>query len=143
MVGGDDAAAGRARQILDPMAGRVVITGGPGTGQAAKMVNNLIFAVCLAGTCEGLMLAENLGLDPAIFYEIAISSTSDNFALRNWYPAPDVVSTRPSSNGYRPGFMTALMLKDLGIALEAAAATSQTAMDTTQVVHQPFRASFA
>lgn len=120
MVGGTPAAVTAATPVIDAMSAKIVPTGPGGTGQAAKIVNNLIFGVCLAATCEGVLLGQRLGLDPAVFYEIATSSTSDNFPLRNWYPAPGVVDSAPSNNGYQPGFTASLLLKDLTLAVEAA-----------------------
>lgn len=137
MIGGSDADFLAASPLIEPLSGRIVHTGGPGTGQAAKIVNNLILAVCLAGTSEGLLLAERLGLDAHVFYDIAVNSTAENFALRNWYPAPGVVATAPSSNGYAPGFTSTLLLKDLGLALQAGQSTG-TDLDTVRTVHALF-----
>ncbi len=123
MVGGTDTARARLSPIIEHMAKRVISTGSGGTGQAAKIVNNQIFGVCLAATCEGALLAERLGLDASVFYDIASSSTSDNFVLRTWYPVPGVLDSSPSSRGYTPGFTNALLLKDLRLAAEAAAQT--------------------
>jgi 3-hydroxyisobutyrate dehydrogenase len=134
MIGGSADDFALAAQIVEPMAAKIVHTGGAGTGQAAKIVNNMIFGICLAATCEGLLLAERLDLDAQVFYDIAINSSGENFALREWYPAPGVVDSAPSSHGYAPGFTSTLLLKDLSLALQAGQSTD-TALDTARTVH--------
>ena len=134
MIGGSDEDFHTASTLVEPLSSRIVHTGAAGTGQAAKIVNNLILAVCLAGTSEGLLLAERLGLDAGVFYDIAVNSTAENFALRDWCPAPGVVPTAASSHGYAPGFSATLLLKDLTLALQEGQNTS-TALDTARTVH--------
>jgi 3-hydroxyisobutyrate dehydrogenase len=93
MVGGSERNFASARPFIEPIAGEDIIfhTGGPGAGQAFKVVNNLIMAVCVAVSSEGLLLAERLGLDAKLFHDVAVVSSADNFALRDWCPAPGVV----------------------------------------------------
>ncbi|MGV9869224.1 3-hydroxyisobutyrate dehydrogenase [Rhodococcus koreensis] len=134
MIGGSEDNFAAALPIVAPMAAKIVYTGGPGTGQAAKIVNNMIFGICLAATCEGLLLGERLGLDAEVFYDIAVNSSADNFALREWCPAPGVVTSAPSSNEYVPGFSSTLLLKDLSLALQAGESTD-IALDTARIVH--------
>ncbi|HEY5852750.1 MAG TPA: 3-hydroxyisobutyrate dehydrogenase [Aldersonia sp.] len=134
MIGGTDEDYARAKVFVEPMAAKIVHTGAGGTGQAAKIVNNMIFGICLAATCEGLLLAERLDLAPDVFYDIAVSSSGENFALREWYPAPGVVAAAPSSHDYAPGFTSTLLLKDLSLALQAGAGTD-TSLDTARAVH--------
>ncbi|MGW5150489.1 3-hydroxyisobutyrate dehydrogenase [Rhodococcus koreensis] len=134
MIGGSQASFAAASPIVAPMSAKIVHTGGPGTGQAAKIVNNMIFGICLAATCEGLLLGERLGLDADVFYDIAVSSSAENYALREWYPAPGVVDSAPSSHEYAPGFTSTLLLKDLSLALQAGQSTD-TSLDTARVVH--------
>ncbi|MGW4336410.1 3-hydroxyisobutyrate dehydrogenase [Rhodococcus koreensis] len=137
MIGGSPENFAAASPFVAPMAAKIVYAGGPGTGQAAKIVNNMICGICLAATCEGLLLGERLGLDADVFYDIAVSSSAENFALREWYPAPGVVTSAPSSNDYAPGFTGALLLKDLSLALQAGQSTD-TALDTAHTVHALF-----
>lgn len=139
MIGGSDDEFRAASRFVEPLSSRIVHTGAGGTGQAAKVVNNLILAVCLAGTSEGLLLAERLGLDAGVFYDIAVNSTAENFALRDWCPAPGVVATAASSHGYAPGFSATLLLKDLTLALQEGCNT-HTALDTARTVHALFAA---
>ncbi|MGP3920197.1 3-hydroxyisobutyrate dehydrogenase [Nonomuraea sp. 10N515B] len=142
MVGCSPEVVAAARSLIEPMAGRIVPTGGPGTGQAAKIVNNMILGVSLAATCEGVVLAERLGLDLKTFYEIATQSSADNWALRTWYPAPGVVESAPSSRDYTPGFSTNLMVKDLALALLAGEST-HTPLSAAAAAHRLFSDSAA
>ncbi|WP_111767828.1 3-hydroxyisobutyrate dehydrogenase [Nakamurella deserti] len=119
MVGGDADVLAAASPVIDVLAGRVVHCGGPGNGQAAKIANNMILAICLQATCEGAVLAERLGLDSATFQQLAAASSADNWALRTWYPVAGVVETAASNRDFTPGFSTALLRKDVGLALQA------------------------
>jgi 3-hydroxyisobutyrate dehydrogenase len=136
MVGGSERNFASARPFIEPIAGedKIFHTGGPGAGQAFKVVNNLIMAVCVAVSSEGLLLAERLGLDAKLFYDVAVVSSADNFALRDWCPAPGVVERAPSSHGYEAGFRAKLILKDLGLALDSGVSTG-TELAITRTVH--------
>jgi 3-hydroxyisobutyrate dehydrogenase len=123
MVGGAEEVVEAARPAIDAMAGRIFHTGGPGSGQAAKVVNNLMLGVNLAGLCEGATLADRLGLDPRTFYELAKVSTGDSWVLRTWYPTAGVVETAGVNRDFIGGFSVDLFVKDLGLALEAGAQT--------------------
>jgi 3-hydroxyisobutyrate dehydrogenase len=123
MVGGEASVAEAATDVLHAMGTYVVHVGSDGAGQAAKIVNNMVFGICLAATCEGVALAERLGLDTKVLYEIVTRSSGDNWALRTWYPVPGVVDTAPSNGGFAPGFTTTLLVKDLGLALGEGEAT--------------------
>lgn len=124
MVGGSDEDVAAANDVIQSMAGRIFHTGGPGNGQAAKITNNMILGITLAATCEGAVLAERLGLDANTFWELAKVSSGDNWALRTWYPIPGVVETAASNRDFEGGFATALLLKDLTLALSAGGATT-------------------
>jgi 3-hydroxyisobutyrate dehydrogenase len=137
MVGGEARVAEAATEVLHGIGTYVVHLGAGGAGQAAKIVNNMILGICLAATCEGVTLAERLGLDPKALYEIVTRSSGDNWALRTWYPVPDVVETAPSSRGFAPGFTTALLTKDLGLALDAGEATDSP-LATAATAHRLF-----
>lgn len=120
MVGGNDAAFARAQDVLQPMAKAVIHAGGLGSGQVAKMCNNMLLAIHMIGTCEALALAEKNGLDMQKFYEISSKSTGYNWSLNDYTPAPGVGAASPADNGYQGGFAAALMLKDLRLAMAAA-----------------------
>jgi 3-hydroxyisobutyrate dehydrogenase len=120
MVGGDAAAFARAQEVLEPMAKAVIHAGAAGSGQVAKMCNNMLLAIHMIGTCEALALAEKAGLNMQKFYEISSKSTGYNWSLNDYTPAPGVGAASPADNGYEGGFASALMLKDLRLAMAAA-----------------------
>ena len=119
MIGGDEQHADRVKELLKPMGDYITYVGGRGAGQAAKIVNNLIMGVCVTVNCEAIDLAQRLGLDLKAFFEIATRSSADNWSFRLWNPAPGVVPDAPASHGYKAGFKTWLLAKDLRLALEA------------------------
>jgi 3-hydroxyisobutyrate dehydrogenase len=120
MVGGSDAAFERAGAVLEPMAKAVIHAGSSGNGQVAKMCNNMLLAVHMIGTCEALALAEKAGLPMQTFFEISSKSTGYNWSLNDYTPAPGIGAASPADNGYQGGFASALMLKDLRLAMAAA-----------------------
>lgn len=122
MVGGEESVVEEARPLLSAMGSRVVHAGRAGAGAAAKIVNNMLLGISLAGVCEAFTLADELGLAADVFYDIASTSSGDCWALRTWTPVPGIVPGTPSENGWTPGFSTALMLKDLNLARTAASA---------------------
>lgn len=126
MVGASDTTFEKARAVLEPMAKAVIHAGEVGAGQVAKMCNNMLLAIHMIGTCEALALAEKAGLDPQKFYEISSKSTGYCWSLNDYTPAPGVGAASPADNGYAGGFASALMLKDLRLAMEGAAAAGAT-----------------
>jgi len=126
MVGGTDAAFAKARAVLDPMAKAVIHAGAIGSGQVAKMCNNMLLAIHMIGTCEALALAEKAGLDPQTFYEISSKSTGYNWSLNDYTPAPGIGAKSPADNDYQGGFASALMLKDLRLAMAGAGTAGAT-----------------
>jgi 3-hydroxyisobutyrate dehydrogenase len=123
MVGGDAATLDDARPALDPVAGLVVHVGGPGMGQVVKLCNNLIYAAQMVATAEATALAVRSGVDMAKLLEVLLHSTGDCTAVRTRLPVPGVVPDSPASQGWKPGFMTDLMAKDLDLALGYGART--------------------
>lgn len=120
MVGGTSSAFGRAEPILEAMGKAVIHAGDAGNGQAAKICNNMLLAIHMIGTCEAFSMAQKLGLDPQTFYDISSVSSGQNWSMTSYCPVPGVGPQSPSDNDYEGGFATALMLKDLGLAMEAA-----------------------
>jgi 3-hydroxyisobutyrate dehydrogenase len=120
MCGGLEDSFARARPILENMGKRVVLAGGPGTGQAAKICNNMLLAISMIGTCEAFVLAEKLGLDPQKLFDIASTSSGQCWSLTTYCPVPGPVPTSPANRGYQGGFAAALMLKDLKLSQAAA-----------------------
>ncbi|MFV8835764.1 3-hydroxyisobutyrate dehydrogenase [Aquisalimonas sp.] len=120
MVGGETAPVEQARPVLDIM-GRAVFHAGPaGAGQVAKMCNNMLLAISMIGTSEAINLGIAEGLDPKALSDIMQQSSGGNWVLNGYNPHPDVMDGTPASRGYSGGFGTALMLKDLGLAMDAA-----------------------
>jgi 3-hydroxyisobutyrate dehydrogenase len=122
MVGGAAADVAAARPILEAMGRSIVHCGGPGTGQAAKLCNNLLLAISMIGTCEAFALAEKLGLSHEALFEVASRSSGQCWSLTTYCPVPGPVPGSPANRGYAPGFAAALMVKDLGLSQQAAAA---------------------
>ena len=123
MVGGDDAVLESVRPALDPFAARIVHVGGPGMGQVVKLCNNLIYAAQMLATSEATALALTSGVDLVKLHEVLTHATGDCVAVRTRLPVAGVVPDSPASNGWRPGFMTDLMAKDLDLALAYGART--------------------
>lgn len=120
MVGGSDAAFERGRPVLEAMGGNIVHTGGPGNGQAAKICNNMMMAINMIGTCEAFDLAQKLGLDAQVFFDIASTSSGQCWATTSYCPVPGPVPGSPANRDYEPGFTVAMMLKDLKLSQAAA-----------------------
>ena len=120
MVGGSEQAFGRAEPILDAMGKAVIHAGDAGNGQAAKICNNMLLAIHMIGTSEAFAMADKLGLDAQTFYDISSVSSGQNWSMTSYCPVPGVGPQSPSDNDYQGGFATALMLKDLRLAMEAA-----------------------
>ena len=120
MVGGSNDAFARASQVLEPMGKAVIHAGAAGAGQTAKICNNMLLAITMIGTAEAMVMARKLGLDPQKFYEISSQSSGYNWSLNAYTPLPGVGVASPADNEYQGGFATALMLKDLRLAMDAA-----------------------
>lgn len=121
MVGGTGDGFARAEPILGLMGKAVIHAGDAGAGQAAKICNNMLLGASMVATCETLALAQKLGLDPQKFFDIASVSSGQCWSLTSYAPLPGVGPTTPADNDYKGGFAAALMLKDLRLAMEAAA----------------------
>ena len=121
MVGGSDAAFARSKPILAQMGKAVIHAGAAGSGQAAKICNNMILGATMIATCEAFQLADKLGLDGQVFFDIASKASGQTWSMTSYGPVPGVGPQTPADNGYQGGFATALMLKDLKLAMAAAA----------------------
>ena len=120
MVGGSDAAFARAEPILAAMGKAVIHAGASGAGQAAKICNNMLLGASMIATCETFRLAEKLGLDLQTFFDISSKASGQNWSMTAYCPVPGVGPQSPADNGYQGGFASALMLKDLKLAMAAA-----------------------
>ncbi len=122
MVGGSEPAFAAGEPALARMGRRVVHCGGPGAGQAAKICNNMILGITMIGISEAFVLAEKLGLSHQALFDVASTSSGSCWALTTHCPVPGPVPTSAANNGYKPGFATDLMLKDLRLSQQAALA---------------------
>jgi 3-hydroxyisobutyrate dehydrogenase len=122
MCGGEDAAFARAKPILEAMGKKIVHCGSAGAGQAAKICNNMILGISMIGVAEAFVLAEKLGLSHQALFDVASTSSGQCWSLTTYCPVPGPVATSPANNDYKPGFASALMLKDLKLSQEAARA---------------------
>lgn len=120
IVGGDEAHFERARLVLSAMGKNLFHAGDIGAGQVAKICNNMLLSILMAGTSEALQLGIDNGLDPKVLSEIMLKSSGRNWTLELYNPCPGVMDNVPSSNGYQGGFMVDLMAKDLSLATETA-----------------------
>ena len=120
MVGGSDEAFELARPFLEPMAKAVIHAGHLGAGQAAKICNNMILGATMVVTCEAFVLAQKLGLDPQVFFDISSKASGQSWSMTSYAPVPGVGPDTPADHDYEGGFAAALMLKDLKLAEEAA-----------------------
>jgi 3-hydroxyisobutyrate dehydrogenase len=121
MVGCDEADFGVIEDAIAPMSRVTMRAGDHGAGQAAKICNNMVLGISMIGVCEAFALAEKLGLEGERFFEIASTSSGQCWSLTSYCPWPGPVPTAPSNRNYEGGFATAMMLKDLKLAQEAAA----------------------
>ncbi|MBV7468345.1 3-hydroxyisobutyrate dehydrogenase [Aeromonas sp. sif0611] len=120
IVGGESADFEAARPILACMGQNLFHAGALGAGQIAKMCNNMLLAIHMAGTAEALALGVKEGLDPGVLSTIMSKSSGNNWSLERYNPWPGVMENAPASRGYEGGFMTRLMVKDLGLAMALA-----------------------
>src|SRR5437879_3126156 len=123
MVGGNDTAFERAKPVLKAMGKIIVLAGAAGSGQAAKICNNMILGISMIAVCEAFVLAEKLGLDLHKLFEISSQSSGQCWSMTSYCPVPGLVPTSPANRDYQPGFTAGMMLKDLRLAQAAARAT--------------------
>ena len=120
MVGGDPKDLEEARPVLEAMGSTVIHVGPVGSGEVAKICNNLIAGVAMVAVSEAFRIAEGFGVDPKILTQVISKSSGNTWAMEHGHPVPGLVPTAPSNRDYAPGFMTDLMCKDLGLAVSAA-----------------------
>jgi 3-hydroxyisobutyrate dehydrogenase len=126
MVGGSAPAFAAGRPVLEAMGKKIVHCGEAGAGQAAKICNNMILGISMIAVGEAFVLAEKLGLSHQALFDVASTSSGQCWSLTSYCPVPGPVPASPANNGYKPGFAAALMLKDMKLSQEAAAAASAT-----------------
>jgi 3-hydroxyisobutyrate dehydrogenase len=121
MIGGSEEAFARSKPVLERMGKRIVHCGDAGNGQAAKICNNMILGASMIAVSEAFVLGEKLGLSHQALFDVASASSGQCWSLTSYCPVPGPVPASPANNGYKAGFASALMLKDLKLAKEAAA----------------------
>jgi 3-hydroxyisobutyrate dehydrogenase len=122
MCGGEEGAFATAKPVLEKMGKKIVHCGGAGAGQAAKICNNMILGISMIAVGEAFALGEKLGLSHQALFDVASTSSGQCWSLTSYCPVPGPVPASPANNGYKPGFATALMLKDLTLSQDAAKA---------------------
>jgi len=120
LVGGDVETLNLVRPVFDVLGKKVAHFGPVGSGQLAKTCNNMIVAIELIGICEAFAIVEANGIDPKLFRDLCLNATAKSWAMEYRCPVPGVVPDSPSSHGYEGGGSSAIVVKDLGIALSVA-----------------------
>ena len=120
MAGGGSHAVDRAESVFLAMGRKVVRAGGPCSGQAVKVCNNMLLGISMVGVCEAIALGEAAGVDHQVLFDVISTSTGSCWSMNVNCPIPGMVDTAPANRGYAPGFTATLMLKDLTLAQEAA-----------------------
>lgn len=123
MVGGDTDAYEAAYPILETMGKLIIPTGHTGSGQAAKMCNNMILGISMIAVAEGFSLAEQLGLSPQKLHEVVTHASGQCWVMNQYVPVPGVLDNVPANHDYQAGFSLAMMLKDLRLSQHAAEQT--------------------
>jgi 3-hydroxyisobutyrate dehydrogenase len=123
MCGGEAKAFAAAKPVLENMGKKIVHCGDAGAGQAAKICNNMILAISMIGVSEAFALAEKLGLSHQAMFDVVSTSSGQCWSLTAYCPVPGPVPASPANNDYKPGFASALMVKDLSLAQDAARAS--------------------
>lgn len=126
MVGGEEDAFHAAQPILAAMGQKIIYTGVAGSGQAAKICNNMILGISMIAISEAFILAEELQLSPQKLFEVVSNSSGQCWAMTKYAPVPGVMDHVPANNEYKPGFASAMMLKDLLLSQDSARAVHVT-----------------
>jgi 3-hydroxyisobutyrate dehydrogenase len=138
MVGGSAAGFQAAQPVLSAMGKNLVHCGPEGSGQIAKLCNNLLLGVSTVAVSESMCLGVRLGLAPEVLAGIINSSSGHCWVSEVYNPYPGIVSTSPASNHFKGGFACDLMIKDLSLALDAAQVAQQ-ALPMAAVAKQLFQ----
>jgi len=120
MVGGEKADVDEARPVLAAMGANIIHVGAVGSGEVAKLCNNLIAGVSAVAVSEAFRIAEGFGVDPKVLTDVISKSSGNTWVMEHMHPVAGIVPRAASTNDYAPGFMTDLMAKDLGLAVNAA-----------------------
>lgn len=140
MVGGEEHAFNQAKPLLLAMGKKIFYTGSAGSGQAAKICNNMILGISMIAVSEAFVLAEALGLSAAHLFEVVNNASGQCWSLSNYAPVPHLLPDVPANHEYQAGFTAAMMLKDLKLSQEAAEATETKTLlgETALAIYQQF-----
>lgn len=140
MVGGTEQAFMQASIYLSQVGKKIIHTGIAGSGQAAKICNNMILGISMIAVSEAFTLAEQLGLAPEKLFEVVTNSSGQCWAMSNYTPVPGILDNVPANNHYQPGFTVAMMLKDLCLSQQSATSVGvQTLMgERATAIYQQF-----
>ena len=120
MAGGTETAFEQAKPLFDIMGNKAVHCGEAGAGQAIKICNNMILGATMIASCESIALADKLGVDRQKLFDVVSTSSGYSWTMNAYCPAPGVGPHSPADNDYQPGFAAEMMVKDLGLAEQAA-----------------------
>jgi len=120
MVGGDTKAFADAKPVLQHMGKNIIHCGGPGNGLVVKLCNNLVLAISMIGVSEAMNMGVQLGMDAKVLAGVLNVSSARCWSSDTYNPVPGVMENVPSSRNYEGGFASALMAKDVGLAINAA-----------------------
>jgi len=120
MVGGYENLFDLARSLLEAMGKTLIYTGPAGSGQAAKICNNMILGISMIGISEAFNLAKGLGLSDEKLFEVVTHASGQCWAMNHYVPVPNILPNVPANSGYMPGFSVAMMLKDLNLSQHCA-----------------------
>lgn len=140
MVGGPEEVFEQAKPVLQAMGKNIVYCGGHGNGQVAKVANNMLLGISMIGVAEAMNLGVKLGMDAKTLAGIINTSSGRCWSSDVNNPWPGVIETAPAGRDYQGGFFTDLMLKDMGLALEAAA-QSGCAVELGELAHDLYKES--
>jgi len=140
MVGGTATAFTKAQPILGAMGKKIIHTGDASSGQAAKICNNMILGISMIAVSEAFVLAEKLGLSAQKLHEVVTNASGQCWVMSQYVPVADVLPNVPANNGYKAGFATAMMLKDLVLSQQSAqqADIHTTLGEVATMVYQEF-----
>jgi 3-hydroxyisobutyrate dehydrogenase len=120
MVGGEAGDVADARPVLAAMGSTIIHVGAVGAGEVAKLCNNLIAGVAMVAVSEAFRIAEGFGVDARVLTQVITKSSGHTWVMEHGHPVPGIVEKSAANRDYAPGFMTDLMAKDLGLAVDAA-----------------------
>lgn len=124
MVGGESDVFALARPVFEAMGQTIIHAGKAGSGEAAKICNNMILGISMIAVSEAFVLAEQLGLTADKLFEVVNHASGQCWVMSKYPPLPGLVEQAPANNDYRPGFTANMMLKDLNLSQAAAASVS-------------------